>query len=305
MTREELNQDKQQEIFCEQRNEKRKKITIFFFKVIFFIVIFFIIFYLYTTFISTKILHVNEYRIVHNSVPDNFNGLKIIQFSDLHYGTTIFSSEVDNLVKEINERAPDIVVFTGDLIDSNYDLNTSELELVIDSLNKINASLGKYAISGDEDNEMFLTIMKQSNFEIINNSYELIYKDSDIPIMLIGLDSYVSGKSNLDEAFKYYSEPNHNSNLFSITLLHEPDITDEILNKYSSNLLLAGHSHNGTIRLPFVGGVYKYSGAEKYTDKYYEINNSFLYISGGVGTNGPGFRLFCRPSINFFRISNK
>ena len=305
MTREELNQEKQKEIFSEQRNEKRKKITIFLFKLMFFIVACFIIFYLYTTFVSTKIIHVYETRIIHDKLPDNFNGLKIVHFSDLHYGTTIFSNELKNVVDEINSRSPDIVVFTGDLIDTDYKLSTSEQELVINSLNKIKASLGKYAISGEEDSEDFFTIMKQSNFEIINNTYDLVYKDDDVPIILIGLDSYVAGKTNMEEAFSYFSEPNHNSDLFSITLLHEPDIADELLSMYNSDLLLAGHSHNGTIRLPWLGGTYKYSGAKKYVDRFYEINGSSLYVSGGVGTNGPGFRLFCPPSINFFRISNK
>ena len=305
MTREELNQDKQQKIFSEQRDEKRKKITIFFFKLAFSIIFCFIAFYLYTTFISTKLLTVNEYRVINDKLPDNFNGLKIVHFTDLHYGTTIFIDDIKSLVKEINERTPDIVIFTGDLIDSSYDLNTNEQEMVSKELSKINAVLGKYAISGEEDNDLFLTIMKQSNFEIINNSYELIYKDHNIPIMLVGIDSSVKNRSNIAEAFSYYSEPSHNSNLFSIAMFHEPDNIDSILTQYDSDIYLAGHSHNGTIRLPFIGGIYEYEGAKKYIDSYYKIGEGNLYISSGVGTNGPGFRLFCRPSINFFRISNK
>ena len=305
MTREELNQEKQQEIFSEQRDEKRKKITIFFFKLSFCIFICFIVFYLYTTFISTKLLSVNEYRIVNNKLPESFNGLKIIHFTDLHYGSTVFIDDIKNLVKEINERSPDIVVFTGDLIDSDYVLNTTEQEKVSKELNKIKATLGKYAVFGEEDEDIFLTIMKQSNFEIINNSYELVYKNDDIPIMLVGIDSSTKKRSNLSDAYKYYSEPSHNSNIFSIALFHEPDNIDNILSQYDSDVYLAGHSHNGTIRLPFIGGMYKYDGAQKYVNHYYKVKTSDFYISSGVGTNGPGFRLFCRPSINFFRVSNK
>lgn len=305
MTREELNQEKQQEILSEQRDEKRKKLTIFFFKLSFCIVIGFIVFYLYTTFISTKLLSVNEYRVVNNKLPDNFNGLKIVHFTDLHYGTTVFIDDIKKLVKEINERAPDIVVFTGDLIDSSYNINTNEQENVSKELNKIKASLGKYAISGEDDDDVFLTVMKQSNFEIINNSYELVYKDADVPIMLIGIDSSIENRGNISDAYSYYSEPSHNSNIFSIALFHEPDSIDNILSQYNSDIYLAGHSHNGTIRLPFIGGIHKYEGAKKYVDSYYKIKSSDFYISSGVGTNGPGFRLFCRPSINFFRISNK
>ena len=304
MTREELNQEKQQEIFTEQKDEKRRKTTIFFFILSFCIILCFLAFYLYTTYVSTKILSVREYRIVNEKVPNSFNGLKIIQFSDLHYGTTVFISEIKNLVKEINARTPDIVVFTGDLIDINYDLKTEEQEIIIRELNKITASLGKYAVSGEEDNELFFTIMKQSNFEVLSNSYELVYKDDASPIMLIGIDSYLSNRSNMEEAFKYYSDSTHNSNVFSIAILHEPDNADNLLDEYNVTLALAGHSHNGSIRIPFVGGIYKYDGAKKYIDAHYIIDNTELFISGGIGTNGSGIRLFCRPSINFFRISN-
>lgn len=305
MTREELNQEKQQEIFSEERHEKRKKITIFIFKLCFFIVVGFIAFYVYTTFVSSKILSVKEHRIVNEKLPDNFNGLKVLQFSDLHYGTTIFKSELKKLVKEINKRSPDLVVFTGDLIDKNYELKTDEQEQIINLLKSIDASLGKYAVSGEEDDEIFLTIMKESNFEVLSNSYELIYSNADKPILLIGLDSLLLDKSDLTGGFSYYSEPTHNSNIFSITLTHEPDIIDSILDEYPTDLILAGHSHNGSIVIPFIGGVHRIDGARKYYKDYYEFGDTQVFISSGIGTNGPGFRLFCRPSFNFFRISNK
>ena len=72
-----------------------------------------------------------------------------------------------------------------------------------------------------------------------------------------------------------------------------------------ANLLLAGHSHNGNIILPFIGGVVKYEGANNYYSEKYNVGNSKLFISSGVGTNGVGVRFLCQPSINFFRLSNK
>lgn len=306
MTREELNQEKQQEIFSEERHEKRKKITIFVFKLCFFIVVGFIVFYGYTAFVSSKVLSINEERIINEKLPNSFNGVKVIQFSDLHYGTTVFKKELKNLVMEINKRSPDLVFFTGDLIDINYELSTDEQEQIIEVLKSIDASLGKYAISGEEDdNEVFLTIMKESNFEVLNNSYELIYNDAEEPILLIGIDSLLSDNNDISSSFEYYNEPTHNSDIFSITLLHEPDIVDDILSNYSSDLIFAGHSHNGSIVLPFIGGVHRVDGAREYYKDFYKIDETRLYISSGIGTNGPGFRLFCRPSFNFFRISNK
>lgn len=304
MTREELNQDKQQEIFDEQKHEKRKKITIFVFKIVFFVIIGVLIFYLYTTFVSSKVLSVKEYRVVNNRVPNNFNGLKIVHFSDLHYGTTVFIDDLKHIVDEMNKRNPDLVLFTGDLIDKNYDLSIDEQEEIIKQLKRIKAALGKYAIPGEEDKDEFITLMNQGEFDVLANSYDLIYKDDDTPILLIGLDSLLADKSDVKSGFSYFNEATHNSNIFSITLAHEPDVVDEILNSYSTDLFLAGHSHNGNIRIPFVGGIYKVDGAKNYHQEFYSLDKTNVYISSGIGTNGPGFRLFCRPSINFFRISN-
>lgn len=305
MTREELNQEKQQEIYKEQLHERRKNITIFIFKLSFILIVGFLVFYLYTEFVSTRLISINEKRIIDKKIPENFNGLKVIQFSDLHFGTTVFYDELKKLVSQINERNADIVVFTGDLIDKNYSLSTKEQEKIIKQLRKINSTLGKYAVAGEEDGDTFLTIMKQSEFEVLDNDYDLIYKDTSSPILLIGLNSSLSGNIDINKGFLYFAEPSHNSNIYTITLSHEPDNINDVLNKYSTDLFLSGHSHNGSIRIPFIGGIYNVEGAKKYNQPYYKVMDTELFVSSGIGTNGPGFRLFCRPSFNFFRISNK
>ncbi len=304
MTREELNQNKQQEIINEKRHERRKKIVILVFKIIFVIVFLFIMFYLYTTYISSRILTVKEERIVDKNLPSSFSGLKIIQFSDLHYGTTVFYDEVDNLVKQINKRKPDLVIFTGDLIDSTYELSTKEQEKLISLLKKIKTTLGKYAVSGEEDRELFYTIMKQSEFIVLDNEYDLIYKDDMQPIIFIGLDSSPNSV-DISKGFDYFNDPTHNSDIYTIVAGHKPDYVDDVLAKYPVNLYLSGHSHNGTVRIPIIGGLYKESGAEKYYDEHYIVGKTDLYISSGIGTTKPGFRLFCRPGFNFFRVSNR
>ena len=305
MTREELNHKKQETIINEQRKAKIKLFALNFLKFSILLIVGFLSFYLYTTFISTSRISINEKRILNEKIPDNFDGLKVIHFSDLHYGTTIFYDKLHDIVKKINIRNPDLVVFTGDLIDAGYKLSTDEQEKIIDLLKKIDSKLGKYAVMGEEDDELFDTIMKQSDFVVLNNEYEFIYDNSTAPILLIGLGSDLNNDLNIDKAYAYFNDASHNSNIFSISLFHEPDVADKILKKYNSDLLLAGHSHNGTIRLPFIGALYNVNGAKKYNQEFYELDKSKLFVSSGLGTNGPGFRLFCRPSFNFFRISKK
>lgn len=304
LTRAERNEAKQKEIIKEENRELRKKVVITGLKILGVIIILSLGFYLYTTNISSKIIKVKEERIINEKIPTNFNGLKIIQLSDIHYGTTVFIEDIKEIRKLINQRTPDLVVFTGDLIDQNYKLNSREQELLIKELKKIKTTVGKYAVIGEEDSEKFNTIMNQSDFTVLNNNYDLIYKDSNTPLLLIGINT-TQKNTNITAAYDYFNQPNHNSNIYTITLLHQPDSVDEILDSYSTDLFLAGHSHNGQVQIPYIGGLIKKEGAQKYINEYYQINNTKLYISSGLGTNENGFRLFCRPSINFFRLSSK
>lgn len=301
MTREELNKEIQEEINEENKIKKNKSIIKFIIKSTLFLIIFFILFYSYTTYVSTLKIGVREYRITNKKVPNSLNGLKIVHFSDLHYGSTMFNENVKEIEKMINIRKPDIVIFTGDLIYKDYEFKPKEQEKLIKYLKSIDASLGKYAILGDQDNESVATIFNQSDFTILRNEYELIYKNNNDAILLIGL---TSKNQDIEKAYSYFKEENHNSNIYTITLVHKPDTTDEIIN-HPTDLILSGHSHNGNIRIPFINyPLYKYDGAMKYNQEYYKINNTKLYISSGLGTTN-GFRLFCRPSINFYRISTK
>ena len=305
ITRTEKNEEKQKEIIKEENRELRKKIVLTSLKVIFIIIIISMLFYLYTTYISSKIITVKEERIISEKLPSNFDGLKMIQISDIHYGSTIFIDDIKKLVSLVNRRNPDLVVFTGDLINKGYKINSKEQENLIKQLKKIKSTIGKYAIMGEEDTDQFTTIMNQSEFTILNNDYDLIYKDSNTPILLIGLSSSISNNININQGYEYFTQPTHNSNIYTITLLHEPDNVEEITASYQTDLFLAGHSHNGQVYIPYIGGLFRKEGAEHYINGFYQLENSKLYISSGIGTTGNGFRLFCRPSINFFRLSSK
>ena len=264
---------------------------------------------LYARFVATKGLKVKEYKVINSKIIEEYHGLKIVHLSDFHYGSTILEKQLENIVNKVNELNPDIVVLTGDLIDNRLMYNQDE---IINQLKKIEAKLGKYAISGNHDLpiEDYNYIIKESGFKSLDDTYELIYNNSNQPIIISGISTNYEDSSNIgiktEQFDKYISNLTADDikPIYSILLIHEPDFIDSLnLNNY--DLILAGHSHGGQVRLPLIGKIITPYGAEKYYDDYYKINNSDLYISSGLGTSELKFRFFNRPSFNFYRITNK
>ena len=126
MTREEINEDKQKQITYENKKEIAKRIIKKIVKAIIIIAIIGFSFFAYTTYILTVKIQVKEYRIRNEKIPNSFDGIKILHFSDLHYGSTMFEENLKTIKKLINERKPDIIVFTGDLIDTRFDISSEQ-----------------------------------------------------------------------------------------------------------------------------------------------------------------------------------
>lgn len=267
---------------------------------IIFIIIFLIIIALWARFISTKGLIVKEYSIVNDKIPKSFDGIKIVQFSDIHYGSTIFSKELENMVNKINLYKPDIVIFTGDLVEDDYKITDSEKENIVKILSKIDAVIGKYYIQGNHDTKFksFNNVMDDSGFIYLNNETIKIYNKDKTPILLSGTTSILHSNPNYDEIL---SEDNE---YYNIVAIHEPDALKTI-RKYDVDLMLSGHSHGGQIRIPFIGAILTTNACRLYYDEHYTVDETELYVSSGLGTSGLKMRLFNKPSINLFRLNSK
>ena len=263
---------------------------------------------LYSRYIGTTGLNIKEYRLTYKSLTDDFYGLKIIHLTDIHYGRTVYKKELENIKKEVNLMKPDIIVFTGDLIDKDTKLTKTDLKILNSFLNGMEANIGKYAITGNHDYgfKNYDIILENGGFTNLNNKYELIYTNTTNNILLAGVSTNIYGKKTikekLNDTFEYLKNTD-NKPVLSILIMHEPDFIDDI-NYSKFNLVLAGHSHNGQIRLPFIGALVKPNYAKKYYDEYYKIKNTDLYISSGIGVSEVNFRLFNRPSFNLYRLTN-
>lgn len=293
------------------KNEKKEKINeekiieknhhIHIPKFIIYFILFIILFFIYISLIEPQIITVHEYKISSNKLVDSQHGLKIIQFSDLNYGTTISKKQLQKIIKKINELNPDIIFFTGDLINKNISTTEKLKDELINELKNLNPKLYKYAIYGDDDlkNEYYEEIMKSSNFVVLNNQITPIYYQSEKPIIVIGFnDSSTDPNYSITQnKFENYSS----NDLLKIVLIHKPD---EISNFIDSNpdLIFAGHSLGGTIKLPFLKPLFLEKGSTTYYNQSYIIDNTNLYISNGLGTKDLKVRFNNYPSFNLFRL---
>lgn len=273
---------------------------------------------LYARFIATSGIKIKEYKITNTKITNNFHGFKIAHISDIHYGRITFKNDLKKIVDKINLTKPDIVVLTGDLIDRSTKLTSKMTDDISEVLNSINANIGKYAITGNHDYNFksWESIIVDGGFINLNDTYELIYKEGLSPILISGLSTNMHGQTTINEKIKptmdylnnvIVNEENsiiNSESIYNILLIHEPDFIDNI-NKNKFDLILSGHTHNGQVRLPFIGAIILPENGKKYYKEHYSIENLELYISSGIGVSTMNFRLFNRPSFNLYRLTNK
>lgn len=249
-----------------------------------------------------KRITINEYPIIVETLPSNFNGLKIVHFSDIHFGVSINEAELEKIIQEINITNPDIVVFSGDLFDININLSDKNIDFLKKTLLSINAKLKKYAILGDndyKDKETYIQIMEHANFKVLEDQNELIFFEGKEPIQIAGISSIQKNDINLENTFK----SDASSIPYKILIAHEPEIIDKLGNT-KVDLILSGHSLGGLIYIPYIGEILKKPYTKDYQKGYYKKENTEMFVSSGLGTEEIRLRLFNPPSINLYRFYN-
>lgn len=223
--------------------------------------------------------------------------IKLIQLSDLHFKG--INKKLKKIAKEINSLNPELVVFTGDSLDSDKYLKDFDQFLKL-----INPQIKKYAITGNweywgkVDIEQLKNIYAANNCELlINENRQIHIKDRDISI--IGIDDYIGGKADFVLASK-----NIISGDKTLVLSHCPayaDMIKQIKPDRNIDLILSGHTHGGQINLfgfiPFIP-----QGSGQYISGLYDKTTFKLYVSKGVGTSILPIRFGARAEVTIFNI---
>lgn len=268
-------------------------------KITIFIIILLILLFVYSFYLSSTGFIRKEYKVINNDLPSSFYGLKVVHFTDLYYDKSVSTKKLEKIVNEINLTNPDIVIFTGDLIDKDTTYTQEIEEALLEYLSEIKSVYGKYYVSGDNDKykNSYDSLMEKSGFISLDDSCEDISSKSNESITICGLNTNIDKVNFLDE----YTKENDN---YKIVAMHYPDYYDKIKD-YNFNLILTGHSYNGQIRLPFINGLVRKSYAKKYINEHYYLNNSDMYVSGGFGTDNVNVRFLDKPSFNLYRLVDK
>jgi hypothetical protein len=251
------------------------------------------------------------------NLPKAFDGLRIVQISDLHLGS--FGSNREPLkeaVNLINEEHPDLVLFTGDLV-NNFAGETRGWEEV---LGRIEAPLGKYSILGNHDYGEYSTwpseqrkaanfksivsANRRLGFQLLRNETAFIRKDGET-IALSGVENWghppFPQYGDLDKA---WSETGDES--FKILMSHDPDHWDaQVVGKKDYDLTLSGHTHG--MQFGVEVGNFNWSPA-KYKFKrwagLYQVGQQLLYVNRGLGYLGMPARVGMPPEITVFELHN-
>ena len=257
--------------------------------------------YSYMHFIEPSQLIVKEYPIIHELIPDSFNGFKIVHFSDIYFGSSINEKELERIVEKINELNPDILVFTGNLFSSSISLSDTNKTFLQDVFKKTTAKIKKFAIKGNSDYldiELYETILENADFTLLDNLNVPVYYEGETPIYFGGIPSISKKEMDITKALIQEEE----KNAYQVLLLHEPILFDEVSRE--THLVLSGHSLGGLVRLPYFGGILSLENVGEYKDGIYTKGKSKMYVSMGLGTEKYSIRLFNPPSINLYRLYN-
>ena len=246
-------------------------------------------------------LEVNEYEIVSDRIPEAFSGFRIAQVSDLHNAE--FGEGNEKLIELLSQTDPDMIVITGDLIDSRH----TDIEIALEFARHAIKLAPVYYVSGNhearvreyEDLKMGLA---EAGVIVLEDHKVQITREG-ASITLIGIDDpsfredYLFGDA-ASVTSSALSELQNESDGYTVLLAHRPELF-EIYVDTGIDLVFSGHAHGGQFRLPFIGGLVAPNQGffPKYDAGLFSEDSTTMIDSRGVGNRIIPIRINNRPEI--------
>lgn len=194
-------------------------------------------------------LTVSSYYIPLDSVGAAFDGFKIIQISDLHHKS--FGKNNSRLLRLMQERCPDIIVITGDLVDERHE----GVDYGLDFIEKAAHIAPVFYVTGNHEKALPQSELEYFLAEAVHAGAAVL-EDRTALIERFGEKLYISGMSDRasPEADELKELLSVTKDGISVLLAHRPHYTDAY-SESGADLVISGHAHGGLVRLPFIGGL--------------------------------------------------
>ena len=247
-----------------------------------------------------------EITVTSDQLPEAFDGFRIAQISDLHNAQ--FGEGNEELLEILRGANPDMIAFTGDIID----YRTPDLSAVLDFAAKAAQIAPCYYITGNHEYgaaefSKLEAGLADAGVVVLRNRAAVLLR-GEAYIRLIGMDDYAffdsrSGEVNIarmKDRLSYFLKDGYN-----VLLCHRCELFPRF-QEMDIDLVLAGHAHGGQVRLPFVGGLYAPDQAwfPEYDAGLYTQEQMHMVVSRGLGSSKIPLRVNNRPEVVIITLTN-
>lgn len=260
--------------------------------------------YLYNA--NTNLKQTN-YLVKSKKLPESFNEFKIAHISDFH--NTNSKRIKSTIIETLKKNAPDVIVITGDLIDSRRTNITSAIDFLKSIINiaPVYFVLGNHESRLRDTKELIehaenigVNVLRNISVQITRQGHTIDITGLDDPGFYITLENANEILEKTDRSLNKVVKLNDK---FSILLTHRPELI-KLYSKYNFDLIFTGHAHGGQIRIPGIGGIIAPGQGlfPKYTRGIYSEHNTKMVLSCGIGNSRFPFRINNRPEIVFVTL---
>jgi len=260
-------------------------------------------------FIEPNRLVVHEQTITIDNWPRAFDGLRVAVISDIHAGGSFIDDQKLRLIVErTNQLHPELILILGDYMSSNgWTSRRVEPEVFGAVLKNFSAPFGTYSVLGNHDNwyssAKVRAGLEQNGIKVLDNEVLQIEVRGQ-SLWLVGLaDQWTRALWTRPESIEQTVAKVPEGQAM-IAMTHNPDIFPNVPQRVP--LLLAGHTHGGQVRFPFIGSVVQSSEfGQRYERGHVFENNHHLFVTTGIGTSIVPVRFGVTPEIVLLTIKCK
>ena len=254
----------------------------------------------YATQVEPRWIDITEIHLPLRRLPPSFNGLRVVQLSDIHIGGWMNRARLDQVVEQILALKPDVVTLTGDYLAGHgwtkrHAALLEDLEVSLRPLSKASTVVG---ILGNHDHwtsaRGVRTMFARAGIADLSNTFITLRRGEEC-LYLAGVDDLYERRAQLPELLKRL--PSGGS---VILLAHEPDYAVVSAATGRFDLQLSGHTHGGQVVVPFYGPPILPHLGKKYPSGRYQVKEMIQYTNRGIGMGSLPVRFNCRPEISVF-----